>query len=67
MNFGREWNTDNELAKKWVYNYWLADSKNGRIFVVTRKGSYKMSSPTNINYMRVVITIDKNLIKELTN
>ncbi len=67
MNYGSEWNTDNELASNWVFNYWLADSRNDKIFVVTRKGSYKMAKPTDMYYMRCVITINKNLIKELTN
>jgi hypothetical protein len=47
-----------------MYNYWLATSQKEKMYVVSRKGSYKMVKPTATYYARVVITISKDSIKK---
>ncbi len=64
LEYGWEWNNDNILTSSKMYNYWLATSQKERMYVVSRKGSYKMVKPTATYYARVVITISKDSIKK---
>ena len=64
LEYGWEWNNDNILTSSKMYNYWLATSQKEKMYVVSRKGSYKMVKPTATYYARVVITISKDSIKK---
>ena len=64
LEYGWEWNNDNILTTSKMYNYWLATSQKEKMYVVSRKGSYKMVKPTATYYARVVITISKDSIKK---
>ena len=62
MGYNYEWTEGNWLANDALGTWWINTSQNGKIYAVSKTGSYKLYSSAKINYIRPVITIDKNLI-----
>ena len=63
MNFGYDWDSGNWLANKKIDSWWLQTSIVKRVFAVTSRGTYKLSSPNEKNYVRPVIITYKDNIK----
>jgi len=63
MNFGYDWEEGNWLANEKIDSWWLETSRYNKIYVVTKRGSYKLSDSNSKNYVRPVIKIEKNNIK----
>ena len=64
MGYGYEWGDENILANNDTNQYFLSTSQNGNMYVVIRNGTYRMVSPTSSQYVRVVITVEKSIIKK---
>ena len=64
MGYGYEWGDENILANNGTNQYFLSTSQNGNMYVVIRNGTYRMVSPTSSQYVRVVITVEKSIIKK---
>lgn len=62
MGFGYEWSTGNWLASPTLGTWWIISSQNEKIYVVTAKGTYTLTSSTALNYVRPVITISKDSV-----
>lgn len=63
MGYDYEWTTGNWLASNSLWTWWLDSSQNGKIYVVNTIGSYKLSNATEVNYVRPVITINKESLQ----
>ena len=64
LQYGYEWDGENILTSNTMYYYYLATSQNEKMYIVNRRGSYKMVNPTDKYYVRIVINVDKSLIKK---
>ena len=64
LQYGYEWDGENILTSNTMYYYYLATSQNEKMYIVNRRGSYKMVKPTDKYYVRIVINVDKSLIKK---
>ncbi len=65
MGFGYEWNNDdNWLANKNLDVWWINSVQNGKIYVVTKSGSYKLLDASKENYIRPVIIIAKSNVNK---
>lgn len=64
LQYGYEWDGENILTANKIYLYYLATSQNGKMYIVNRRGTYKMVKPTDKYFLRVVINVDKSLIKK---
>lgn len=64
MGYGYEWNEGNWLANEGLGTWWINASQNGKVYAVSRTGSYKLYDGNKANYVRPVITIDKELAKK---
>lgn len=59
MGFGYEWSTGNWLASPSLGTWWIISSQNEKIYAVNSKGTYSLFKATSLNYVRPVITINK--------
>lgn len=66
MGFGYEWSEGNWLANKDLNSWWIISSQNEKVYVVTYKGTYKLTKPGSVNFIRPVITIKKEQITKLS-
>ncbi len=64
MEFGYDWKEGNWLAGKDLGSWWLKTTKYNKIYVVNERGSYKLSNANSKNYVRVVIKVNKSIIKQ---
>lgn len=64
MEFGYDWKEGNWLAGKDLGTWWLNTSKYNKIYAVNEKGSYRLSNANSKNYVRVVIKVNKDIIKQ---
>ena len=62
MNFGYEW-TDNWLASSTNFRWWIDSSQNDKVYIVKSNGTYTLVSPSTMNYVRIVIKIDKESVR----
>ena len=65
MEFGYEWTTTNWLAGLYLNYYWIVSSQNNKVYYVNGYGSYILCSPNKLRLIRPVITIKKELVKEV--
>ncbi len=63
MGYDYEWTTGNWLASNSLGTWWLDSSQNEKIYVVNTIGSYKLSNAAETNYVRPVITINKESLQ----
>ena len=63
MGYDYEWTTGNWLANESLGTWWLDSSQNGKIYAVNIIGSYKLSNATEVNYVRPVITVNKDSLE----
>ena len=63
MNFGYDWDDGNWLANEKIGSWWLSSTKFSNILVVTKRGSYKLSKPSEKNYVRPIFITYKENIK----
>lgn len=63
MKFGYSWQDGNWLSNEKTDSWWLETSKYGKVYVVTKRGSYKLAEAKSKNYVRPVIKIDKDNVK----
>ena len=66
MGFGYEWSEGNWLANKDLNSWWIISSQNEKVYVVTYKGTYKLTKPGSVNFIRPVITIKKEQITKVS-
>ena len=64
MGFDYEWYEDNWLANSELDTWWIDSLQTEKAYVVTKIGSYKINSPNNYNYIRPVITVEKDIIEK---
>lgn len=64
MEFGDEWSNDNWLAGKENQKWWVMSRKNGKVYVVSFKGTFYLSNAKNSHFVRPTITIKKELISK---
>ena len=64
MNYPLEWKEENILANDSTKAYYINGSKNGKILIVRRNGTYKMVDPTPNRGIRLAITIKKDMLKK---
>ncbi len=64
LQYGYEWDGENILTTNTMYLYYLATSQNEKMYIVNRRGTYKMVNPTEKYYVRIVINVDKTSIKK---
>ena len=62
MGFGYEWSTGNWLANSKLDKWWIISSQNEKVYIVIPTGTYRLVKSNSINYVRPVITIDKELV-----
>lgn len=63
MEFGYDWNEGNWLANEILGRWWLETNNNDDIYVVTERGNYRLVNPNSEYFVRPVIVVDKNIIK----
>lgn len=66
MEYGYEWSEGNWLANTTLGTWWINTSQNESIYAVSIKGSYKLYKASQSNYIRPVITIEKELTQKKT-
>ena len=59
LGFGYEWDEGNILASEQL-NYWWINAEGDKMYVVSPRGTYKMTSKDNLYYVRCVITVNKD-------
>lgn len=64
MGYGYEWFEGNWLANNTLGMWWINSSQNGKVYAVTKIGSYKLYSANISHYVRPVITINKDLVEK---
>ena len=64
MEFGYDWKEGNWLASKDLGSWWLNTTKYNKIYIVNERGSYRLSNANSKNYVRVVIKVNKDIIKQ---
>lgn len=64
MGYDYEWTEGNWLANNNLGTWWINSSQNGKVYAVTRIGSYKLYSANVTNYVRPVITINKDVVEK---
>lgn len=64
MGYGYEWSEGNWLANSSLGVWWINSSQNKKIYAVSKNGSYKIYEPSKSNYVRPVITIEKDLVQK---
>lgn len=64
MGYDYEWNEGNWLANSTLGNWWIESSQNGKVYVVTKIGSYKILNASELNFIRPVITIEKDNVEK---
>lgn len=62
MGYGYEWQDGNWLANSNLETWWIDSAQNEKVYAVTKIGSYKLYNANELNYIRPVITIEKELI-----
>ena len=68
LGFGYEWNDPNNILASDNFGYWWINSESDKMYVVSPRGSYKMTSKDSLYYTRCVITLNKDdLPKEEKN
>ncbi len=65
MNYGDEWNQDNWLAGVYIQQWWILSEQNDKVFVVTSRGTFILTSPTKSYYIRPTIVIKKDLVTKI--
>ena len=63
MNFGYDWDDGNWLANKYLDSWWLETPIVKSVYAVTSRGTYKLSSPSDKNYVRPVVITFKDNVK----
>ena len=66
LGFGYEWDEGNFLASNDLNYYWI-NSENDKMYVVSPRGSYKMTSKDSLYFIRCVIVVSKDNLKLLDN
>lgn len=66
MGYGYEWQDGNWLANSNLGTWWIDSAQNEKVYAVTKIGSYKLYNANELNYIRPVITIEKELIEKKT-
>jgi len=64
MGFDYEWYEANWLANSELDTWWIDSLQTEKAYVVTKIGSYKIYAPNNFNYVRPVITLEKDIIEK---
>ena len=66
LGIGYEWTEGNFLASDSLGFYWI-NSESDKMYVVSPRGSYKMTSKDSLYFIRCVITVSKDNLKLLDN
>ena len=62
LGYGYEWSEANFLAGTNLGYYWI-NSESDKMYVVSPRGSYKMTSKDSLYFVRYVITVSKDNLK----
>ena len=65
MNFGDEWAEGNWLANDNSQKWWILSNKNDKVYVVSSKGTFFLSSAKNSHFLRPTILVKKEYIKRV--
>ncbi len=63
MNFGYDWDNGNWLANDFLGFWWLETPIVKSVYTVTPRGTYKLCSPNEKNYIRPVVVTCKDNVK----
>lgn len=64
MGYGYEWSEGNWLANSSLGIWWINSSQNGKVYAVTKIGSYKLYSANVSHFVRPVIIMNKDLVEK---
>ena len=65
MNYGDEWKTSNWLAGSDYPTWWILSEQNSKVYSVTSKGTFILSTPNSSKYVRPTIEISKDLVTKI--